>query len=389
MPRKAQRKYGPNGEYYRKLIKGTDGKYVPVYGKTLAELSEKVTLKQNELAAASDLPPAELYVFEYAAGFYARRAPHLSEERRKLYQYQINKVICPVIGGKPIKDVTPDDLEAVLATRAHLSRRTQKDTVQILKQIFDAAADSGACPRDPSRKLKPHGKPPKKKQALTEQQQDQLLAAVHGLKVEPFVMLGLYTGMRRSESCGLRWDCGDLNEKTPHVVVRRACRWPEKNKPKISEELKSEAAARTIPIPPQLVQYLQELRDAAPGTDAKKKLRYVYCNADGSPVSYSTFRRRWETIKTRSTASGRELGAQIPKHKIAVTLDFCPSPHILRHTYITRLVLGEMDLKRVQYLAGHEDPALTLQIYTSLQKNAPEDLIDDIWEIFDAADGDE
>lgn len=389
MPRKAQRKYGPNGEYYRKLIKGADGKYVPVYGKTLAELSEKVTLKQNELAAASDLPPAELYVFEYAAGFYARRAPHLSEERRKLYQYQINKVICPVIGGKPIKDVTPDDLEAVLATRAHLSRRTQKDTVQILKQIFDAAADSGACPRDPSRKLKPHGKPPKKKQALTEQQQEQLLEAVHGLKVEPFVMLGLYTGMRRSEICGLRWDCVDLNEKTPHVVVRRACRWPEKNKPKISEELKSEAAARTIPIPPQLVQYLQELKDAAPGTDAKKKLRYVYCNADGSPVSYSTFRRRWETIKTRSTASGRELGTQIPKHKIAVTLDFSPSPHILRHTYITRLVLGEMDLKRVQYLAGHEDPALTLQIYTSLQKNAPEDLIDDIWEIFDAADGDE
>ena len=36
MPRKAQRKYGPNGEYYRKLIKGADGKYVPVYGKTLA-----------------------------------------------------------------------------------------------------------------------------------------------------------------------------------------------------------------------------------------------------------------------------------------------------------------------------------------------------------------
>ena len=137
------------------------------------------------------------------------------------------------------------------------------------------------------------------------------------------------------------------------------------------------------------MQYLQELKDAAPGTDAKKKLRYVYCNADGSPVSYSTFRRRWETIKTRSTASGRELGTQIPKHKIAVTLDFSPSPHILRHTYITRLVLGEMDLKRVQYLAGHEDPALTLQIYTSLQKNAPEDLIDDIWEIFDAADGDE
>ena len=159
MPRKPQTKYGPGGQYYRKKIKGPDGKFIAVYGRTLAELAEKVTVKQNVLAAASDLPARELYVFEYAAGFYARRAPHLSEDRRKIYQYQINKVICPVIGQKLIRDVTPDDLEAVLATRAQLSRRSQKETVQIIKQIFDAATDSGACVRDPSRKLKPHGKP--------------------------------------------------------------------------------------------------------------------------------------------------------------------------------------------------------------------------------------
>ena len=389
MPRKPQTKYGPGGQYYRKKIKGPDGKYVAVYGRTLAELAEKVTVKQNVLAAASDLPARELYVFEYAAGFYARRAPHLSEDRRKIYQYQINKVICPVIGQKLIRDVTPDDLEAVLATRAQLSRRSQKETVQIIKQIFDAATDSGACVRDPSRKLKPHGKPPQKKQALTETQQEHLQAAVKGLKVEPFVLLGLYTGMRRSEICGLRWDCVDLDPKKPSVTVRRACRWPNKSTPKISEDLKSAAAARVIPMPPQLADYLREIYDALPGTEQQKRRRCVYADVDGHPLTYSSFRRRWETIRTRSTASGRELGEKIRNRKIIVTLDFYPSPHILRHTYITCLILGGVDLKRVQYLAGHADPTITLQIYTSLQNAAPEDLIDDIWEIFDAADGEE
>ena len=387
MPRKAQRKYGPNGEYYRKLLKGPDGKYVPVYGKTLTELSEKVTLKQNELAAASDLPSSELYVLEYCAGFYARRAPHLSEDRKKIYQYQINKVICPVIGQKPIKDVTSDDLEDVLATRADKSRRSQKDTVQILKQIFAAATKADAIAKDPSIDLEAHGKQPPKKHALTEAQTAQLLAAVKGLKVEPFVMIGLYTGMRRGEICGLRWDSVDLDEKTPFIRVQRSCRWPDKVRPVVSDRLKSEAAERSIPIPKELRDYLQTLKDAQTGTEAQIARRYVYGNVDGSPVSYSTLRRRWECIKTRSTASGRELGEKVRNRQVWITLDFCPTPHILRHTYITRLILGGVDLKRVQYLAGHADSKITMEIYTSLMRNAPEDLIGKIWEIFDAADG--
>lgn len=389
MPRKAQTKHGPGAKYYRKRLPKPGGGWVDVYGKTLAELAEKVTLKQNELAAAGDLPAKELYFFEYAAGFYARRAPHLSEERRKLYQHQINKVICPVIGGKLVRDLTPDDLEAVLATRAHLSRRSQEDTVQILKQICAAATRADALAKDPALDLKAGGKKPKQKQALTEAQEQQLLRAVQGLRVEPCVMLGLYTGMRRGEICGLKWDCVELDGKAPHVTVRRACHWPGKKAGVVTEDLKSPAAFRTIPIPPQLVAYLRALYAALPGTDAKKARRCVYGNADGTPVSYSTFRRRWETIKTRSTASGRALGEKIQNRQIWISLDFCPTPHILRHTYVTRLILGGVDLKRVQYLAGHEDPELTLRIYTSLQKAAPEDLIEDIWAVFDAADGNE
>ena len=56
--------------------------------------------------------------------------------------------------------------------------------------------------------------------------------------------------------------------------------------------------------------------------------------------------------------------------------------HILRHTYITRLILGGVPLKRVQYLAGHADPTITIKIYTDLMGHAPEDLADDINAVF-------
>ncbi len=396
MPKKQKKQYGRGGQYYRKRITRPDGTKEDVYGRTLTELSEKVTLRRNELAAAADVPPQELYVFEYCAAFYDRVAPHMSPERQKLYKFLINKVVCPVIGSKPIADVTLDDLKDVLATRAHLSRRSQEDTVQILKQIFSAAAEADVIPKDPSLKLKPGGKPPAKKQALTEAQQAQLLESVQGLKVETMVMLGLYTGMRRGEICGLRWDCVDLDAATPYIKVRRACRWPDKIHPEVSDELKTPAALRDIPIPPQLLRYLKDLKEKQkkklPGKEAEKLKKintlYVYCNDKGQPVSYSTLRRRWDTIRTRSTVSGRELGDKIKNHKISVTLDFMPTPHLLRHTYVTRLVLSKMDLKRVQYLAGHADPEITLQIYTSLQKAQPDELAADIWAAFDASDGD-
>ena len=378
MSRPAAKKYGPGGQYYRKRIKTPDGKYEDIYAKTQTELAEKVTLRLNILAAA-DVPPRELYFFEYAAGWFNRRSPHLSEASRELYRRQINDVICPVIGAKPIREITSDDLAAVLATRGHLGRSSQKKTIMVLKQIFDAALEAGVVEKLPTRRLKAEGKSPEQKKALTEAQTAALLRAVRGLKVEPFVMLGLYTGMRREEICGLRWDSVELEGKAPHIVVRRACRWPNNMRPEVSEVLKTQAAARTIPIPPQLVEYLKQIRPEKP-----RPVHYVYANDDGSAVSQSTMRRRWETIRARSTASGHELGEKI-KHSpggVSVTLDFMPTPHILRHTYITRLILGGMDLKRVQYLAGHADPKVTLQIYTDLMGHAPEDLINDVTAVF-------
>ena len=388
MPKKSKKQYGRDGQYYHKRITRPDGKTEDIYGRTVTELNEKVIQRRAELA--DGVKPREMYTYEYCAGFYARRAPHLSADRQKLYQTQINKVICPVIGGKLLREVTLDDLKDVLATRAHLSRRSQEDTVQILKQIFSAALDADAIPKDPSLKLRPGGKPKAPKQALTEAQQAKLLAAVQGMKVEPFVMLGLYTGMRRGEICGLRWGCVHLDGAAPYIEVRRACRWPDHVHPEVSDTLKSEAAFRDIPIPPQLVEYLKSMKCGLPVQDDRKtRSWYVYCTGMGEPVSLSTLRRRWETIRTRSTASGRELGERIPKHKVTVTLDFLPTPHVLRHTYVTRLILSKMDLKRVQYLVGHADPEITLRIYTSLQQATPEDLSADVWAAFDAADGEE
>ena len=122
---------------------------------------------------------------------------------------------------------------------------------------------------------------------------------------------------------------------------------------------------------------------------------------DGSPWSLKSFQEAWDVIEARSTGvvtrrrkdpetgkmvrvqEEKKLGDKVRNHTVYITIDFDCTPHKLRRTYITRLVLGGVDLRRVQYLAGHETPEITLQYYTDLQDHQPEDLIADVRGIFE------
>lgn len=74
----------------------------------------------------------------------------------------------------------------------------------------------------------------------------------------------------------------------------------------------------------------------------------------------------------------KKMGEYAPKSKVRITIDFHVTPHILRHTYATNLILAGVNIKKVQYLLGHAKVETTLNIYTHLMENRPEDLIRDI-----------
>ena len=66
------------------------------------------------------------------------------------------------------------------------------------------------------------------------------------------------------------------------------------------------------------------------------------------------------------------------KQEASTLISPCPAefditPYILRHTYITSLLLAGVDIKTVQYLAGHERAKITLDIY-----NRPEEILEKV-----------
>lgn len=185
----------------------------------------------------------------------------------------------------------------------------------------------------------------------------------------------------------MQWDCVFLEADDPYISVQRSVTW-KNNRPIISEILKSDAARRVIPIVPELADHL---------TAEKEKSKGKFVIGGQYPLTETGFRRRWEAIDTRSTytettidKNGKEveiehkLGEKIKYHNdLYLSIDFHVTPHLLRHTYITRLILAGVNIKVVQYLAGHATVDITLNIYTHLMEHSPKDTAGAVFAAFD------
>lgn len=68
--------------------------------------------------------------------------------------------------------------------------------------------------------------------------------------------------------------------------------------------------------------------------------------------------------------------------RVVYSLDFEVTPHQLRHTYITNLIHAGVDPKTVQYLAGHENSKITMDIYAKVKYNRPTDVAPILSDVF-------
>lgn len=386
--RRAIPKYGTvtigDNEYYRTRIEDADGVRVAIYGRTREELYDKVNEARDQIDNDTFRRKTPT-VKEYAEKWLLMQSAHIRQTTLIDYTSKVKLHVIAPLGHMRMADVTKDDIQLALVPVSKKSTSVYKSVVILYKCIFKAAKDSRVIDENPTVFLtaKGGGVPQTDKIPLTDEQVEILLDAVKGLQTYVFVMLGLYAGLRREEILGLKWDSVYLNKKAPYLTVRRA--WhTEGNKPVILDELKTKAAHRDIPLPDRLVECLKEWK-------VQSKSEYVISNSDGGPLSYTQFKRLWQFIITRSTKERfyykYENGKRV-KHtikpvlgekaahngKVVYTIDFDVTPHQLRHTYITNLIAASVDPKTVQYLAGHENSKITMDIYAKVKYNKPQEL---------------
>ena len=371
-------------EYLRTRIWNAEGKRVSIYGKDIEELCQKADAAQrpaDDDTFAQNTP----LVKDYCEKWLLMQSAHVRATTLIDYTSKVNRHIISSLGHKRIGEVTADDIKMALVPVSTKSASVFKSVTILLKCIFNSAEDSRIITYNPTRFLtaKGGGVPQQDRESLTDEQVEQLLDAIKDLPPYVFVMIGLYAGLRREEILALKWDCVFLDGEVPYISVRRA--WhEEKNRPVINTRLKTKAAKRDIPIPKCLAECLREEK-------ARSISGFVIADSNGESLSYSQFARLWNYIKVRSTAERtltRYVNGQAIKKKfkpqlgekcinrpdLTYCLDFEVTPHQLRHTYITNLIHAGVDPKTVQYLAGHENSKVTMDIYAKVKYNKPEQL---------------
>lgn len=173
---------------------------------------------------------------------------------------------------------------------------------------------------------------------------------------DPVVIL-LGTGMRISELCGLTIHDIDFARRRVHVerqlVRTKHCEY-------YLEKPKTESGERYIPMSDDVYQaFKRVLRDRVkPKVEVVVggKSGFLFLDKDEKPKVAGHFEHALKRIVDKYNKTHFD--------QLTVT------PHILRHTFCTKLARAGMPVKELQYLMGHSDVGTTLRIYTHLDYDA-------------------
>lgn len=196
----------------------------------------------------------------------------------------------------------------------------------------------------------------KKRTALTEDEEKRFLEFVKNSKFSKYYdafYVFFNTGLRVSELTGLTLSDIDFDKRT--ININHQLSYYEGSR-HISTT-KTTNGNRIIPMDNELCDCLERIVLECKKHKSKQKV-------DGIPISNFLFRTTqntpansmtWEyRFKSVCEAYNKTHDKKLPKI----------TPHIARHTYCTKLIRQDVPIKIAQYLMGHSNAQVTLDIYS-------------------------
>lgn len=235
------------------------------------------------------------------------------------------------------------------------SRNTIAIYQAVLRPSFQLAVDDDAIRKNPFdftlSDIIPNDA--KQRTALTKEQEKQYLdfvESLHGNYLDDIIIL-FGTGLRVSELYGLTKADVDFSRRCV-VVNKQLCRTGDK--PYFIDKPKTDSGYRTIPMTDKVHMAFQRVLAAR-----NPQIEYivdgvsgfVFLDKDDRPKTAMHIENYMRYIQQKFIA---EHGKTIPN----------VTPHVCRHTFCTRCQQSGIDCKSLQFLMGHSNVSVTLDVYS-------------------------
>lgn len=271
------------------------------------------------------------------------------ESTQNKYFNMLTHYILPSYGERTLDSITYDFIKSscnrLLISGGKngkgLSTKTVMDVLSIIRNILKFAIKKGMyVPCDGSSIQVKHTAVPMRVLSKTEQEQlcKYILAEPEPCNIG--ILVCLFTGLRIGEICALRWEDISFADQIiyiHHTLQRIQNQANDERKTKIVITTpKSSCSIRTIPIPDELSIIL--------ATYQRKSVGYLLTNDDNKFMEPRTMQNRFKKVLK---LSGIEA------------INF----HALRHTFATRCIELDFDIKSLSEILGHSTVNITLNRY--------------------------
>ncbi|WP_182653108.1 site-specific integrase [Dietzia sp. CQ4] len=255
------------------------------------------------------------------------------------------------LDGAPLGKIQPSDVRAWADSLTQrrpwvpngrpLSKSSAGSVLQTVSTVLNLAVMDGLIVKSPARSVRPATGSSVAVDPSSLITWDQIQAIRKEAKetVAAAITLGAATGLRGGELGGLRVSSVDFLRHEVHVTHQSQGR----SSPWSWEELKSDKAQRVVPLT----------------DDAGEALARMLHGAGRGPSEPLFLTRRGGQF-TSNTLGSSFTAARDRAKVTAFTF------HDLRHFYASALISAGVSIRGVADLLGHEDPALTLRVYTKL-----------------------
>jgi integrase len=227
-------------------------------------------------------------------------------------------LIIKELGSRAADSLKPKEIDNWLSGHSEWSPATKNRYKTVMSKAYQLALRSDRVDRNPVRSVERRTEGDGRIRYLRPEEEVRLKKAIRDLCPGhmPALIFALHTGLRKSEQFGLRWNDVDMNRKV--IIVPH----PKNNR------------SREITMNKTCFAVIANLYKKRPDDDR------VFRSDRYNKRPIIDIRKAFERA--------------LKKAKIE---DF--TWHCLRHTFITRLVQAGVDLRTVQYLAGHQSLAMT------------------------------